>query len=116
MALIVNSSGFGVFIQCENNKGEEIGWNGGDIHPGVTRYIQAGRIEGNGGTCECRVYSVKTTNEPAPGGGYVQKQTPDQLITSKVIKPHALWYFNGGSLTTDPTGLRFTDNSKRQGW
>jgi hypothetical protein len=41
---------------------------------------------------------------------------PNPLITSQVIGPHDLWYFIGGSLTTDSTGLRYTDTSNRQGW
>ena len=51
MALKLNSSGFSVYIQCENDQGQELGWNGGIINPGVTRYIQADRIDGNGGSC-----------------------------------------------------------------
>jgi len=108
MALILNSAGFEVCIQCENDQGQELGWNGGMISPGVTRYIQAGRIEGNGGSCHCRVY----------GGSYDPDFSthPDTLITSADIGPHDLWYFIGGSLTTDSTGLRYTDTSNRLGW
>ena len=58
MALILNSAGFNVFIRCENDEppelggtgalGRELGWDGGVIGPGVTRYIQADRIDSQG--------------------------------------------------------------------
>jgi hypothetical protein len=108
MALILNSAGFTVFIQCENDQGHELGWNGGPISPGVTRYIQADRIEGNGGSCLCCVYGVDS--DPDTG------TPPWPLITAQKIGPHDLWYFIGGTLTTDSTGLRYTDTSNRQGW
>lgn len=108
MALILNSAGFEVYIQCENDQGQELGWNGGAIDQGVTRYIQADRIEGNGGSCHCRVYGVNY-DEGFPVG-------PGPLITAVDIGPHDLWYFIGASLTTDSTGLRYTDTSNRLGW
>jgi hypothetical protein len=126
MALILNSAGFQVFIQCESNQpsgqagviGKELGWNGGVIGSGVTRYIQANRIQANGGGCHCRVYGVFTQAAPFPGEGgqTVEQQTPSPLITSQDIGPHDLWYFNGGSLITDSAGLLYTDTSNRLGW
>jgi hypothetical protein len=41
---------------------------------------------------------------------------PSTFITSQDIGPHDLWYFIGGSFTTDSTGLRYTDTSNRLGW
>jgi hypothetical protein len=111
VALILNSSGFTVFIQCENSQGREIGWNGDEIDPGITRYIQAERIEGNGGTCNCHIYAADYSPSES-ASGYVIGAS----ITSHEIGPHDLQYFNGGAFTTDPTGLRYTDTSKRQGW
>src|SRR5436853_4743513 len=82
VALILNSSGFVVFIQCENSQGREIGWNGDEIHPGVTRYIQAERIQGNGGTCNCHIYAADYS--PSEGtSGYVIGAS----ITSHEIGP-----------------------------
>ena len=78
------------------------------IIPGWTRYIQADRIEGNGGSCHCRVFGVYDDGFDNPA--------PSTFITSQVIGPHDLWYFIGGSLTTDSTGLRYTDTSNRLGW
>lgn len=91
MALILNSAGFQVFIQCESNQpsgqagviGKELGWNGGVIGSGVTRYIQANRIQANGGSCHCRVYGVFTQAAPFPGEG-------GRLSSSKPLLPLSL--------------------------
>lgn len=114
MSLIVNSAGFSVMIECENPQGQELGWDGGvPIDPGVTRYIEADRVVGNGGTCRCAVYAPVPQRGPE---GEIINWLPGAGITSTDIGPHDLWYFIGGSLTTDSAGLRYTDDSDRLGW
>ncbi len=116
MALIVNSAGFNVMIECENPQGQELGWDGGEpINPGVTRYITADRVVGNGGTCLCAVY-VPVLVTPGTDGVPVSAWERGAEITSTTIGPHDLWYFIGGSLTTDSAGLQYTDDSNRVGW
>lgn len=123
MALIVNSSGFDVWIICVNKKGNELGHDGGIIIPGCTRYIKAETIKENGGFCICKIYGSEFVLAGRPGyalsaiGSIVYgKRIMKYPITKGQIKPHGLYYFNGENLTTSSKGLRHTNNTKRQGW
>ncbi|MEO1377860.1 MAG: hypothetical protein AAFW70_26995 [Cyanobacteria bacterium J06635_10] len=123
MALIVNSSGFSVWIICFSKNGKKLGHDGGIISPGCTRYIKAETIKENGGFCICKVYGEEfiLAGQPAfnsgmIGGFYNAKRIQQYPITKRQIKPHGLYYFNGKSLTTNSKGLRHTDNRKRKGW